>query len=173
VPGQWQGRYTDLTVIGDSKAGISTQRLARDLSLLRRLQKLMKPVNVTIVHIVRNPFDTISTMNIRAERPLENGIDRYFANCETIRSVRAMLPEGNMLSVKHEDFVDNPARCLRDLCAFLGVAPGTDYLQACAGILYKSPAKSRDKVQWSPELIDIVRQKIDRFDFLQGYTYET
>jgi hypothetical protein len=173
VPGQWQGRYSDLTVIGDSKAGISTQRLDRDPTLLMRLQKSMKTVNVKVVHIVRNPFDTVSTMNIRADRPLENGIERYFANCETIRSVRTMLPEGSMKSVQHEHFVDNPASCLSDLCEFLGVAPNTEYLRACAGILYKSPAKSRDKVQWPPELIDIVRRKIDTFDFLQGYTYET
>lgn len=172
VPGQWQGRYSDLLVVGDSKAGFSTQRLDRDPTLLRRLQKMMKTVNVKIVHIVRNPFDTVSTMNIRADRPLANGIDRYFTNCETICSVRTMLPEGSMLSVQHEYFVDNPAACLSELCTFLGVAPNPEYLQACAGILYKSPAKSRTKVEWSPELIDIVRRKIDTFDFLQGYTYD-
>ena len=71
VPGQWQGRFTDLRVIGGSKAGFSTQRLARDPSLLARLQQTVGSAEVRIIQIIRNPFDTISTMNIRAGRALE------------------------------------------------------------------------------------------------------
>jgi hypothetical protein len=172
VPGQWQGQFSQLRVIGDSKAGISTQRIAHDPTLLDRLTKVMERLDFKVVHIVRNPFDTVSTMNIRAGRPIANGIERYFTNCSTILALRNRLPAGSMLSVQHEYFIDNPATCLTDLCRFLGVAPTPGYLDACTGILYQSPAKSRHKVTWSPELIDIVRRQIDRYDFLQGYSYD-
>jgi len=59
------------------------------------------------------------------------------------------------------------------LCDFVGVSPVPDYLSACAGILYKTPAASRRKVPWTPELIERVQNNIDQFDFLSGYSYDS
>ncbi|MCA1614387.1 MAG: sulfotransferase, partial [Acidobacteria bacterium] len=60
VPGQWQGRRRSLRVIGDKKGGGSTMRLGADPRLLARLRRTVG-VPVKLVHVVRNPFDNIST----------------------------------------------------------------------------------------------------------------
>ncbi|HWQ16146.1 MAG TPA: sulfotransferase [Roseiflexaceae bacterium] len=171
VPGQWQGRFERLQVIGGSKAGISTQRLAQRPELLQRLRDTVRGAEVRVVQVIRNPYDTISTMHIRAGRPLEAGIERYFANCDTIARIQQRLG-ADMLSVKHEALVEWPHEQLGALCRFLGVEALQDYLDACAGILYASPATSRHKVPWSQQLIDAVQRRVERYDFLHGYAYD-
>jgi hypothetical protein len=74
--------------------------------------------------------------------------------------------------VRHEDFINQPAVYLEKMCHFLGVEARPDYLDACAAVVYKSPIKSRSEIQWSPQLIELVNNRIAEFDFLQGYSYE-
>jgi hypothetical protein len=54
----------------------------------------------------------------------------------------------------------------------LSIPAEADYIESCAKILYKSPAKTRQKVAWSPESVQAVKTRIDEFEFLQGYTFE-
>src|SRR4051794_14548092 len=61
VPNQWQGRYERLRVIGDKKGGDSTERLARRPELLDGLRRTVE-VPLRAVHVIRNPFDNITTM---------------------------------------------------------------------------------------------------------------
>lgn len=172
VPGQWQGRFERLQVIGGSKAGISTQRLAQNPELLQQLRATVRGAEVKIIQIIRNPFDTISTMNIRAGRSLEDGIERYFANCETIAGIQRRAGQAAMLSIQHEQLIEQPHVQLAAMCGFLGVPAPDGYLDACAAILYMSPAKSRHKVAWQPEQIATVERQMERYDFLRGYTYD-
>lgn len=172
VPGQWQGRFEKLQVIGNSKAGISTQRIAQDPLIVKQLLGIMNEIPVKFVVTIRNPYDTISTMKIRSERPLEQNFERYFSNCEAIRTVQEMVGCSNLCILKHETFIDHPGTHLREVLHFLGIEAADDYIRDCVSIIYKSPSKSRQKVQWSAPLIDAVKDKIDEFDFLQGYSFE-
>jgi hypothetical protein len=172
VPGQWQGRFEQLCVIGDSKAGVSTQRLARNPALFEQLQRTMKDVDVKVILVVRNPYDNISTMILRGGRTFENAIERYFSNCEALIKIRERVSSTDFLLIKQEDVIEQPQARLGEICRFLGVDAADDYLNACASILYKSPAQSRQNVQWRPELVDAVRRQSDQYDFLAGYSYE-
>ncbi len=65
VPGQWQGRWDgSVLILGDKKGGTSTRMFLSAFdaswSLLVRLQEIVR-VPLRIVHVVRNPFDTITT----------------------------------------------------------------------------------------------------------------
>jgi hypothetical protein len=172
VPGQWQGRFDRIQVVGDSKAGLSTQRLAQTPELLERLRETMGDARVKIIYVIRNPYDNISTMMLRGGRSFESAIDRYFANCETIVGIRRIVDPADLLLVRQEELINWPKQLLAEICGFLGVEASDDYLSACASILYNSPAKSRYKVEWSSEQIGTVRRNIERFDFLAEYTYE-
>jgi hypothetical protein len=172
VPGQWQGRFSKLLVIGDRKAGKTAQRLGRDPSLVDKLMKIMGDVQVKVVHTVRNPYDTLSTMYIRSGRPIPTGIDLYFSNCAAIRRLQERIPTGDLLSLKHEAFLQNPTGYLKQLCDFLCIPAEPDYIQSCASILYKNPAKSRQKVDWRPEWIQAVKAGMGEFEFLHGYSFE-
>jgi hypothetical protein len=172
VPGQWQGRFDQLYVVGDSKAGQSTQRLAQEPALLDRLRETMGGVQVKVIYVTRNPYDNISTMILRGGRSFDNAIDRYFANCQAIVDIRRRVDAADLLLARLEDLIAWPRQLLTETCRFLGVEASDEYLGACAGILYSSPAKSRFKVEWRPEHIAAVRRNIERYDFLAGYSYE-
>ena len=66
VPGQWQGRFKKLQVICDSKAGVSRRILSQSPLLLHPLRDTIK-ANVKLIHVVRNPYDNITTIRVAQE----------------------------------------------------------------------------------------------------------
>ncbi len=172
VPGQWQGRYTTVRVVGDSTTGTATRRFARDPNLLRQLQNVMTGTAVKFVQVIRNPYDPISYMMVRGKRTFENAIAHYFENCETVRDMRKQVDSSSLFAVRYEDFVYQPGVRLAELCRFLGVEAAEDYLQACVSILRQTPDQHRQMVQWDAKWIGVVKDKMERFDFLAGYSFE-
>ncbi|MEQ9620037.1 MAG: sulfotransferase [Deltaproteobacteria bacterium] len=173
VPNQWQGDFTKLQVIGDKKGGGSTSILRTKPKLLSGLQNTIG-TDIKFIHIVRNPFDNISTISRKTKRlkSLADSIEYYFSLCETTMEIKKQLKEHELFELRHESFLENPKAHLKELCHFLGVGAPDDYLNDCSGIVYKSPHKSRHQVEWSQELIDIVEKRIDGFPFLSGYSYK-
>jgi hypothetical protein len=172
VPEQWQGRADDLRVVGDSRAGWTTRRLTADPVLLGRLRARMSPLRVKFIHVVRNPFDNIATMMVRGGRTFEDAFGQYAANCESIVPLSERIGKESVIRIRHEDLVQDPQGTLESLCGFLGVDAGRDYLEAASSILYRSPSRSRDSVDWPPERARRVDGLIDRFDYLSGYTLD-
>lgn len=173
VPGQWQGRYRTLQVIGDSKAGPTTRRLSQQPHLWPALRQTMSGVEVKLFHVIRNPFDPISLMMIRGQRTFDNAIDHYFDYCRTLAALRAHTNSRTLLPVRYEDIVGQPATQLAHICEFLGVTASSDYLTACAQILHPSPAQDRHQIPWTADWIAVVERKIEQFDFLAGYSFES
>ena len=172
VPGQWQGKYRQLRVIGDSKAGPTTRQLGQAPNLLQQLQNVMTGVNVKLIQVVRNPYDPISLMVIRGKRTFDNAIEHYFAYCETLVKARSHLDSTNLLVLKYEDFICLPEKHLTAICNFLELDARDDYLEACVSILHPSPDQARHRVDWDAHWIAEVKRRMDGIDFLAGYTYE-
>lgn len=179
VPGQWQGRSQRLRVIGDKKGDYSSVRLLRRPELFDQLRQLVE-VPVQVVHVVRNPLDNIATMfrkgdashSDRARRSsLADAVADYFSLCEVCLRLMAATP-GRFLSVHLEALIEQPGSTLEALCAHLGVSCSQEYQEACAGILFPSPRRSRDTAPWTPELIREVEERSRRFGFLSRYRLE-
>jgi hypothetical protein len=173
VPGQWQGRFTRLQVVGDGKAGSSTQHFAQNPHLLARLQSVMTGIDVKLIQVIRNPFDVISVMMVRGKRTFANSIYYYFASCSSLLRLRQQIGAARLHAVRYEDFVLQPQENLAGLCNFLGLEPHAEYLQACAGIIHEKPDRSRQMVEWTPEWIKVVEDNLARYEFLQGYSFES
>jgi len=181
VPGQWQGRFRRLEVIGDKKGGRSTRRLAESPALLGRLQRAVG-VPVRFVHVQRHPLDNIATMFLRRpdlsqapdpEAALSATVDTYTLLCDTVARVKSTVGADSMLDLRSEDLLACPAGELTRLVGFLGLdAPG-DYLEACAGILYAAPNRTRDRAPWTPALRARVAALTGRFDFLGAYSADS
>jgi Sulfotransferase family len=130
----------------------------------------MPGVDLRLIQVIRNPFDPISLMMVRGGRSFANAIDHYFAACEALARIRRA--EGAaLLPVRYEDFVGEPVGGLSSLCAFLGVDPDRDYVDACASIVRPQPDRGRELVPWTRSWIDDVERRLARFDFLEGYAY--
>lgn len=171
VPGQWQGRYGDLRVVGDSDAGRSVQRLDGDPAFLDRLRATMRGLDLRFIHVVRNPYDNIGTMMLRSGRTFESGLERYFGNWEKIERLRSRLEPGAIHTLRHENLVTRPQEELAALCGFLGVESPADYLEAAAGILFRGPSRTRDQVTWTDEQRRAIDEGIARFEGLAGYGF--
>lgn len=172
VPGQWQGRYRRLRVIGHSQAGPVTRQLRQNPQLLEQMAAAMPGVDLKVIHVIRNPFDPISLMIVRGNRSFANAIDHYFSYCEALDALSRQRDEDSLLPVRYEAFVDDPQAHLQKICRFLGLEATDDYLHDCAQILYDAPEQSRSAVNWTQPWIDIVEQRIEAFPFLQGYSYD-
>lgn len=180
VPNQWQGRFQTLKVIGDKKGGASTRKFRTNPEILKLLQKRIN-IPIKFIHVIRNPYDNISTMYrrkslhftglIRDSLDLESYVHGYFNLCETIDWLRKKIPAEDWFDIKHESLIENPQRVLQKLCNFLQVEAKNDYLESCASIVFKSPKKTRYNAPWTDKLIDLVSDKINQFSFLIGYSY--
>jgi len=173
VPGQWQGRFTTLRVLGDSTTGTSTRRLAGTGGLWDDLLKLMDNVNVRLLHVIRNPYDPISVMMVRGKRTFAQALEHYTTSCEILVRLRKQIGGTNILPVHYERFIKEPRSKLAEICTFLGLEVGEEYLTACAGILRPVPDRARDMLEWEPGWITTVKEVISRFEFLDGYTFES
>lgn len=171
VPGQWQGASNGkLSVIGDKGAWGATLALARRPELLDRLRRLSRAA-VKVIHIVRNPYDTIARMVEREEVDLDRAIDHYFRLAATVATMKGRIPEADLLELRHEEFIAAPQVRLAEICGFLGVEATPAYLAACAGIVFPSPRHSRHEADWSDEQIGRVQQRCAEAPFLTGYAF--
>ncbi|MFW9786858.1 MAG: sulfotransferase [Candidatus Thorarchaeota archaeon] len=171
VKGQWQGTYDhELIVIGDKKGGMSTQRLQDSPNLLDALEQEVD-MPVYIIHVVRNPFDNISTISKRQNLDLPTAIDFYFSLCETVEKLKKEIDSTLFLEFKLEDLINDSKTIMKSVCNFLGIEAPDDYLQACADILFDRPKTTRDTSEWNDDLIKKTLERVKEFQFLKGYEY--
>lgn len=178
VKGQWQGRYSNLSVIGDKRGGRTSLLLSENFSLIDDLKRKI-PVPVSVIHVVRNPFDNIITrvrqgndvgMEVTEEGVREH-IRRHFSQAET--NMRVINESGcRVLTIRHEDFIEHPASILKEICQFLGLDAPDDWLKACAEIVFVKPHKTRLAFNYSIELTEEIYRLMQRFPFFDGYRYE-
>ncbi len=170
VPGQWQGRFERLRVIGDKMGGVTERRFRHDPSLLESLPRLFG-VKTRFIHVLRNPYDVICTLYRRQRTPLRSAAEVFFALCEAVAHIKKRVPQ-DVFDLRHEIFIEDPKKSLRDLCAFLGLDGTEEYYDACASIVYRSPHESRYDIVWPSDLLTRIATRMKDFDFLEGYSFE-
>ena len=176
VPNQWQGKFTEIKVIGDKKAALSAIKLSKNPQLLEQIKKTVA-VPIKIIHIMRNPYDNITTMFKKSDRKrtkalnFRETIEYYFSLCDDISKIKQLVPNDIVFDIKQESVINNSQKKLQELCAFLNLEADEAYLQDCASIIFKSPRKTRETIDWKPEDIELVAQKMNNYNFLQGYSF--
>jgi hypothetical protein len=173
VPGQWQGRHDSVEVVGDSKAGIATQRLGDDPGALADLGHLIGPASLKVVHVVRNPFDPIAVMMIRGGRSIDGAIDRYFANCDILADLHSRLDAGTIEIVQYENMVAESRTVLTNVCRFLGVDCTDEYIEACVSVVRPEPERERTRVDWTGPVVADIEARAQRYPFLSGYRFDS
>lgn len=173
VPGQWQGRASRLRVIGDKSGGESVRRLAANPSQLRAFADFID-LPIRLIHVVRDPFDSVARLSLVTKNEIRK---RTIGEAVTLYSVYAAVNaaliesgEFDILTLYHEDFVGDPRSNLRRACAFLGVEPDDEYVEACARIVWDKPQRTRERVAWPEQEIERVNRIVERYDFLHTYS---
>jgi Sulfotransferase domain len=171
-PGTSQGTFVRLRVAGDKKAQQSARRVRDDPALLQRLRRTVG-VPIRVLHIVRNPFDNISSMHRRPEEEsLSEVIDHYRWVADAVDTVRSYLDESEFLAVRYEAIASDPTARMSEICRFIGVDAPEAYLAICRCFIQPSRGRSRDRVTWPPEARREVEKLIETHDLLSSYSFE-
>jgi hypothetical protein len=172
VPGGWQGRHRRLRVIGSTRGGATARTLAERPELAGRVaERLGAPVRW--IHVVRNPYDNISTLALRGRRTdLPSAIADYFRLVAGAERLRAAVGADTILDLRSEDLVADPSATLRRLAGWLGLDAPDDWVRACAAIVFDSPHRTRHDAPWTPALIEQVAKESERHPFLAGYRFD-
>jgi len=171
VPHQWQGRFEVLRVIGDKRGGAVTRCLAAHPDFLQRVRALVA-VPLRLVHVVRNPFDNISAISILHQLSLEESVDFYFSHCRTTSMLGTMCDPSEVITVHHEEMIQDPRVVLSGLCAFLGLERYPGYLDDCCSVIFGVPTYTRRTVAWPAALVRDVEARSRAYRFLDGYGFE-
>jgi hypothetical protein len=171
VPDQWQGRFKQLTVIGDKKGGMSTQWIGRDVDNLDRLRRTIM-LRHRYVHVMRNPFDNIARLFTKGISHIGKATKFYFDNHRTNLTIAEHVGGDNVLHLYHEKFIANPRSELARLCRFLGIDATDDYLRACSDVVSRTPRRPRHMVKWPEKLLEVIRSNIERYDLLRDYSFD-
>jgi len=171
VSGQWQGRFSELKIIGDKKGGTSSMLIGRKPELLLHLGQTV-PHPIRFIHVVRNPYDNIATLARKDTHDLESAIRLYFQLCQVNEKISRHAGSANVLTLKHEDIIAGPEEVLKRICNFLNLPANSEWLMACAEIVADNPSRTRQQVNWTLENREIINSQIDCFEFLTGYRFE-
>lgn len=183
VSDQWQGRYSRLRIIGDKGGGVLSNALSKKDPRLLDKMRSYTGLPLHLLHVTRNPYDTISTMYKRLgarsgrgpkgfRRDLDDCIRRYFTMSRAVHEATRDVGRDGLLILRHEDFVSDPRRQLRRILRFLGLGHEGSYLDDCSRIVYKKPHESRLEIHWPQEAIGEVAAGIERYPReLGGYDF--
>jgi hypothetical protein len=181
VNNKWQGGYKQIHVIGDKSGGLNTKHLMDKYHLLDKLSKIIG-IEPKLIHVIRNPFDIITTTTIRTferERPgylpntndLLTYVEKFLKSAQIIQKLKDD-EKYQMLDIYHEDIIVNPKAVLRRLIDFLGEEADDAYFENCAEIIFSQPHQSRKMINWNRNLIKYVEQELKEFTFLQHYKFD-
>lgn len=167
VPGQFQGRYRHLKLVGDKKGNATTRLLGRRPEAYDWLVRNV-PVPVFFVHVIRNPYDNIATKSRRTGVTLAQAAEGYFANAEVISRLKARAA-AQIFDIYLDDLVARPRETIADLLGQLELPPDDGYLDACAAIVFTRPSRTSGVVAWDSALLASIEQNIERHAFLHRY----
>ena len=203
VQNLWQGKFERyIEVIGDKSGGITTRSYAKNKrEFIKNYQMLQKRVRVPvrIIHVLRNPFDIISTglvitnEGVKTFRELKLGstnstvppVEKFnnsklvdkrtelmFKRIDAVLElVEEVFGMGNVLHMHNCDLVSDPRGTVSRIFEFLGVEVSTHYLDVCAEKVYKSVSRSRNTVVWTPEQKEMVERRMKSYELLSRYNF--
>lgn len=170
VPGQWQGRWSTLRVIGDKTGGHSSMRLGREPALLDQLRATVQ-VPLRIIHVHRHPLDTVGRMSRAEEWTPAHATDLYLPFTRTVADLRTRVGADEWLDLGLEDLIEDPREQLARLCRFLDVDADPGYLDACQALILPEPNRSRQEVPWDPADIARLKEALADIPVLQNYDF--
>jgi hypothetical protein len=175
IEGLYQGKFTELKIIGDKKGGRSTLQLGEDFTLFMELKEIIG-IPVKVIHVMRNPLDNITTMIIRhlpdkkipEREDFLDKINLYFKKAE-INDKLKESGELEILDIYHEDFINDPVKELERILQFLDLDPFPEYINLCSNKVYKEPHITRNQLSWPQDLLEEVKNRSIQFSFLKKY----
>jgi hypothetical protein len=107
----------------------------------------------------------------RHDKSVDRALALYLRQARTVASLRPRLDPDELLDVRHEDLVADPAATLDRLCRFVGLDAGEAYLAACASIVRDAPHRSREAAEWPDGAVARIEEACASLPGLQDYAF--
>lgn len=170
VPEGWHGRWGELQVIGDKSGDLFSESLRRDSSILQSVLHNLAGKG-KFIHVVRNPYDAISSIASRGGIGLQAASGIFFALCEANARAREAISRSAWMDLHLEDLIHQPESSLHQLCAFLGQEATDSYVAGCRNLILESPRRSSSAMSWDAGLAREVSDQMDAFPWFDGYCF--
>lgn len=170
----------DIRVVGDKTAHRTTEIIENNPV---RLGEFKAFVNLPIkwIHVVRNPWDTISTWSkLNHENKIKNGkksslkkevdmiIEKYTLLNETIKKLKR---SEDMLVVNHEKLITKMHNTLEEMCSYLEISFDPIWRDNVRNAVWNKPRITRKQIKWEPYQIMEVDNIVKVYPWLKGYDY--
>ena len=186
MEGTWQGRFTNLKVIGDKSGGRTTKMYGRNHQQIKELYQQLKAtvkVPVKVVQVIR----LIATQTLYMGCPIPitkinaTATHRYTNFRILRRAITTLLKDSRALNnmvhdiglsplqVHSEDLIAQPVETISNICQFLNLDCSKEYLQMCAEKTFTKSSASRYLVTWDLSDVSALKQSIMKFPFFQRY----
>ena len=100
--------------------------------------------------------------------------NRVVERTKAIEDIIDLIGTENVWQVHNTDLVDDPKKTLREMCSFFELDCSTDYIDTCAGQVFKSVSRTRDLLVWPQKERQMVMDGIvRRFSFFSRYTFKS
>lgn len=176
IPGEWNGRYTTLRVIGDKKGAGSSEFFSKKPEIFNTVG-LIFGLSIKYIHVIRNPYDMISTLFRKIQNPKTDNIriviDKFIKRIERTADLKKMIPPEDWHDVYHEQLLSLPDENIISLFRFLDLEAPDGFIENCKKVIYPTPHKSRFDVSWSEADIEYVAQSLMRFDHFSKYSFHS
>ena len=190
IRGQWQGKFSQLRVVGEQRGGMTTLMVLTEEGA-KCWKQFVDSLDIPLIamHVVRNPYDMVATNTLYRQskviatkasdliygklRPgfdvLMDETNRMFKQALSAQELSKTLP---VILIHSEDYIRDPKSTVQKICKGLDLPCPQDYVEACYNKAYRTVSRSRDLIQWEPEIIDHIKIKMKEFPFFHGYTFE-
>ena len=150
-------------------------------------------VPIKVLQIVRNPFDMIATTALfRACKGAGFPLVKYNATVakkysnhtvlkratdlvlQGAKAISKMIPDLGLspLEIHCNDLITHPTETISDLCRFLDLECTPDFVQMCANKIFKNISISRHLVEWNPDTLPSLINRIKTFSFFSRYSFD-
>ena len=194
IEGSWQGRFSQLKVIGDKCGGDSTRMYSKNAqkykTLYRQLRANIK-IPIKVLQVIRNPFDMIATLTMYRgsslhETKINATVSHKYNNPALMketanyvltqsRALFRMVPDVRLspFKVHCEDLIAQPQVTMTDICLFLNLKCSPKFLQMCTDKTFKNVSMSRHLVEWDPDLRSSLSKRVKTFPFFHRYSFDS
>lgn len=190
VPGGWQGSFDGkIKIIGDKKGGGTTMELTEKPEKFVILREINETVGIPLkfLHVIRNPFDVISTWVLRLHnarlrvvngeskinkpKSLDGAIKSFFELVDTNERIIQQYGDA-VLNIMSQELISKPRDTMLRICVFLAVSCHDAYLAQTEKILFAKPSVTRKAVVWSKNQKERVQNEMLKYSYLRKFKFE-
>ena len=175
----------DLYVVGDKTGHRTVEYLISNPEQLDALKKII-PWPIKWVHVVRNPFDCLSTWTRKNFDSRKNkkyndsektaSLNQEFKGAfnkfkQLNNKIAELKKTEDVLTLLHEQVVMKKDKTMKKLLNFLELEKSAEWRQNVIGTLWKKPRITRRNITWNSKMTNQVMNATRQYPWLDGYYF--